>query len=31
MTIIGTDEEIKEIKHQCDGRCLMQVRNTVEL
>lgn len=21
MTIIGTDEEIKEIKHQCDGRC----------
>ena len=22
MTIIGTEEEIEEIKHQCDGRCI---------
>lgn len=21
MTIIGTEEEIRELKHQCDGRC----------
>lgn len=22
MTIIGTDEEISELKNQCDGRCV---------